>query len=171
MRPAQATSLMQCSGKPCVYSEWLFYSMMPKLKIAGSRNYIGKVTGGVYASLEMMPVKPTGWDDDSKILPGVNMLTFLFIRGKCTTDKISDLFDVFEKVLTDINFKDSKSILQNSLKSSLSSKKSDIASRGHSFANRRIRGRYSVRCKWNLFASPCINRILEFYDTNLFPSH
>ena len=100
--------------------------MMPKLKIAGSRNYIGKVTGGVYASLEMMSVKPTGWDDDSKILPGVNMLTILFIRGKCTIDKISDLFDVFEKVLTEINFKDSKSILQNSLKSSLSAKKSAL---------------------------------------------
>ena len=64
--------------------------------------------------MEMMSVKPTGWDDDSKILPGVNMLTILFIRGKCTIDKISDLFDVFEKVLTEINFKDSKSILQNS---------------------------------------------------------
>ena len=97
----------------------------------------------------MMSVKPTGWDDDSRILPGVNMMTILFIRGKCTIDKISDLFDVFTKILTEIDFDDSKTILQNSLKSSLSAKKSDLASRGHSVANRRIRGRYSVRCKWN----------------------
>jgi Zn-dependent M16 (insulinase) family peptidase len=49
--------------------------------------------------------------------------------------------------LTEINFDDSQSILQNSLKSSLSSKKSNVASRGHAYANRRIRGRYSERCK------------------------
>jgi Zn-dependent M16 (insulinase) family peptidase len=77
------------------------------------------------------------------------MMTMLFIRGKCTIDKISDLFDIFTMILTEINFDDSKSILQNSLKSSLSAKKSDLASRGHAVANRRIRGRYSVRCKRN----------------------
>lgn len=112
-----------------------------------NRNHVSTVTGGVYATLEMMSVKPLGWGDDSKVLPGVNMLTMLFIRGKCTTDKIPDLFDVFQKVLTEINFDDSQSILQNSLKSSLSSKKSNVASRGHAYANRRIRGRYSERCK------------------------
>jgi Zn-dependent M16 (insulinase) family peptidase len=75
------------------------------------------------------------------------MLTMLFINGKCTSDKIQDLFDVFKMVLMDINFEDSQSILQNALKSSLSSKKSNVASRGHSYVNTRIRGRYSVRCK------------------------
>ena len=95
--------------------------------------------------MDIMSVKPTGWDDDSKVVPGVNMLTLLFIRGKCTIDKISDLFAVFEKVLMEINLDDSRDILRNALKSNLSSKKSSVASRGHSFANRRIRGRYSVR--------------------------
>ena len=90
-------------------------------------------------------MKPTGWDDQSKVLPGTNMLTMLFIQGKCTIDKISDLFDIFKLVLTDINIDDSQSILQNSLKSHLSSMKSNVASRGHSYANTRIRGRYSVR--------------------------
>ncbi len=99
----------------------------------------------------MMSVKPNGWDDDSRILPGVNMMTILFIRGKCTIDMITDLFDVFAKILAEINFDDSKSILQNSLKSSLSAKKSDLASKGHTVVNRRIRGRYSVRCKWKQF--------------------
>eukprot|EP00584_Thalassiosira_punctigera_P001492 CAMPEP_0172534620 /NCGR_PEP_ID=MMETSP1067-20121228/6914_1 /TAXON_ID=265564 ORGANISM="Thalassiosira punctigera, Strain Tpunct2005C2" /NCGR_SAMPLE_ID=MMETSP1067 /ASSEMBLY_ACC=CAM_ASM_000444 /LENGTH=1239 /DNA_ID=CAMNT_0013319433 /DNA_START=10 /DNA_END=3729 /DNA_ORIENTATION=+ len=109
------------------------------------RNHVGKLTGGVYATLEIMSVKPTGWDDDIKVHPGVNMLTMLFIRGKCTTEKIKDIFSVFEKVLTDINLDDSRDVLRNALKSNLSSKKSSVASRGHSFANRRIRGRYSVR--------------------------
>ncbi len=45
----------------------------------------------------------------------------------------------------DINLDDSQDILRNALKSSLSSKKSSVASRGHSYANRRIRGRYSTR--------------------------
>lgn len=108
-----------------------------------ARNYIGKVTGGVGASLEIMSVKPTGWDDDGKVLPGVNMLTMLMITGKCTVEKIDDLFSIFATLLTDIEITESKTILQNSLKSSLSAKKSNVASRGHSYADRRIRGRYS----------------------------
>jgi Zn-dependent M16 (insulinase) family peptidase len=107
------------------------------------RNKIGMVTGGVSASLEIMSVKPDGWDDDAKVSPGVNMLTMIFIEGKCTSDKADELFSIFYSVLTEINIDDSKSILQNSLKSSLSSTKSSVASRGHSYANRRIRGRYS----------------------------
>lgn len=105
------------------------------------------MTGGVHATLELMPVKPAGTEDETRVLPGVNMLTMLFIRGKCTIERIPDLFDVFAKVLTDINFDDSRSILQNALKSNLSSKKSSVASSGHSFANQRIRGRYSVEGK------------------------
>ena len=94
-----------------------------------------------------MSVKPEGQDDETKVLPGVNMLTMLFIRGKCTEERIPDLLDVMGKVLDEINFDDSQSILQNALKSNLSSKKGSVASRGHSFANQRIRGRYSVRGK------------------------
>lgn len=101
------------------------------------------VTGGVSASLEIMSVKPEGWYDSAKVLPGVNMLTMLFINGKCTSEKAVELFSIFSTILTEINIEDSKNILMNSLKSSLSSKKSSIASRGHSYANRRIRGRYS----------------------------
>lgn len=96
------------------------------------------------ATLQVMSVKPTGWDDENKVLPGVNILTLLFIRGKCTSERISDLFDVFEKILMDINL-DSKDILRNALKSNLSAKKSSLTNRGHSYADTRIRGRYSVR--------------------------
>ncbi|KAL9189535.1 hypothetical protein ACHAXT_009210 [Thalassiosira profunda] len=109
------------------------------------RNYIDKVTGGVGAALEIMSVKPNGWDDDVKVLPGVNMLTMLFVRGKCTTERIPELFDVFRKVLTEIDLDNAQEILHNALKSNLSSKKSSVASRGHSFANQRIRARYSAR--------------------------
>ena len=91
-----------------------------------------------------MSTKPAGWDDENKVLPGVNILSMLFIRGKCTTDKIPDLFDVFEKVLMDVNL-DSKDILRNSLKADLSGRKSSLTNRGHSFADTRMRGRYSVR--------------------------
>lgn len=137
------------------------------LYLRRNRNYIGKVTGGVSATLEMISVKPTNWDDDSRVLPGVNMLTVLFIKGKCTMDKISDLFHVFKMVLTLVNFDDSKSILQNALKSSLSSKKSDVANRGHSYVNTRIRGRYSIRCKSDYyFASQMLLFILAKF--NLF---
>lgn len=108
------------------------------------RNYIGKVTGGVSSSLQIMSVKPTGWDDENKVLTGVNILTMLFIRGKCTTDKISDLFGVFYVILMDVNL-DSKDILRNALKSDLSDKKSSLTSSGHVYADARIRGRYSVR--------------------------
>ena len=108
------------------------------------RNYIGKVTGGVSANLLVMSVKPTGWDDDIKVLPGVNILTMLFIKGKCTAEKISDLFGVFEKILMDVNL-DSKDILRNALKSDLSGKKSSLTNSGHSYADTRMRGRYSVR--------------------------
>jgi len=139
---------MQNSGK---YNRLVLYpfhfNTTNILQLTLYRNYVGKVTGGVYASLEIMSVKPEGQDDETKVLPGVNMLTMLFIRGKCTEERIPDLFDVFGKVLDEINFDDSQSILQNALKSNLSSKKGSVASRGHSFANQRIRGRYSVRGK------------------------
>jgi Zn-dependent M16 (insulinase) family peptidase len=108
------------------------------------RNYIGKVTGGVSANLQVMSVKPTGWDDENKVLPGVNILTMLFIRGKCTADKIPELFGVFEKILLDVNL-DSKDILRNALKSDLSDRKSSLTNHGHSYADTRLRGRYSVR--------------------------
>ena len=91
-----------------------------------------------------MSTKPAGWDDENKVLPGVNILSILFIRGKCTADKIPDLFDVFEKMLMDVNL-DSKDILRNALKSDLSGRKSSLTNRGHSFADTRMRGRYSVR--------------------------
>ena len=61
------------------------------------------------------------------------------------TQNISDLFHIFEKVLKDINLDDSQDILHNALKSNLSSMKSSVASRGHSYVDRRIRGRYSAR--------------------------
>lgn len=132
------------------------------------RTDIGKVTGGVSASLEVMSVKPTGWDDDAKVLPGVNMLTILTIHGKCTSDKTMDLFSIFIKILTEINFEDSKSILVNSLKSSLSSKKTSVASRGDSYANRRIRARYSgniiellhILCYITLIASVLVRNFI-----------
>ena len=95
--------------------------------------------------MQILSVKPAGWDDDTKVEPGTNMLTMLFIQGKCTVDKITDLFAVFKKLLTVVDLDNSQDILRNALKSNLSSKKSSVASRGHSFANRRIRGRYSVR--------------------------
>ena len=91
-----------------------------------------------------MSVKPSGWDDEIKVLPGVNMLSMLFIRGKCTVDKIPELFDVFEKILLDVNL-DSKDVLRNALKSDLSGRKSSLTNRGHSYADTRLRGRYSVR--------------------------
>ena len=94
----------------------------------------------------------------------------LFIRGKCTIDKIDLLFDVFKMVLMEINFDDSQSILLNALKSSVSSKKSDVASRGHSYANTRIRGRYSVRCKWKsdcYFCSLYVSKIWTVHTSSV----
>lgn len=131
------------------------------------------MSGGVHATLELMPVKPAGTEDETRVLPGVNMLTMLFIRGKCTIERIPDLFDVFAKVLTDINFDDSRSILQNALKSNLSSKKSSVASSGHSFANQRIRGRYSVEGKSfpkSTFLEECIISHLQFTSLSIIQS-
>jgi len=103
---------------------------------------IGTHTGGVGASLMKTTVSPDGVASGA-IYEGNNMITKLTIGGKATSDKTEELFSIFKLVLTDANLDSKKKVIEM-LKETKSRIESSIQGSGHSYANNRIKARYSV---------------------------
>ena len=103
---------------------------------------IGTHTGGVGTSLMKTPLSPEGVPSGS-VHEGNNMLTKLTIGGKATSDKTDELFSIFKLILTEANL-DSKKKVVEMLKETKSRLESSIQGTGHSYANNRIKARYSV---------------------------
>ena len=120
------------------------------LKEAGAGDYddvalsrmIGTHTGGISVSLLTSPVSPEG-ADESAVTDGTRMMTKLVLRGKATSEKTDELFDIYKLILTEAKL-DSKSKVIEMLKESRSRLEAGIQGSGHSFANTRMRARYSV---------------------------
>ena len=103
---------------------------------------IGTHTGGVGAGLMKTSVNPLGVPSGS-INEGNNMITKLTIRGKATSDKTDELFSIFKLILTEANLDSKKKVIEM-LKETKSRLESSIQGSGHSYANNRIKARYSV---------------------------
>jgi len=120
------------------------------VKEAGAGDYddvalsrmIGTHTGGINVALVSTPVTPEG-ADESAVSDGAHMVTKLVIKGKATSDKTDELFDIYKLILTDAKL-DSKSKVIEMLKESRSRLEAGIQGSGHSFANTRMNARYSV---------------------------
>ena len=103
---------------------------------------IGTHTGGVGASLMQTTLSPDGVASGT-IYQGNTMLTKLTIGGKATSDKTGELFSIFKLILTESNLDSKKKVIEM-LKESKSRLESSIQGSGHSFANTRMKARYSV---------------------------
>jgi len=103
---------------------------------------IGTHTGGVGASLMKTSVTPDSVPSYA-IYEGNNMITKLSIRGKATSEKTGELFSIFKLILTEANIDSNKKVIEM-LKETKSRIESSIQGSGHSYANNRIKARYSV---------------------------
>jgi len=103
---------------------------------------IGTHTGGVGAGLLKTTVSPDGVPSGA-IYEGNNMITKLTVGGKATSDKTDELFSIFKLVLTESNLDSKKKVIEM-LKETKSRLESSIQGSGHSYANNRIKARYSV---------------------------
>jgi len=103
---------------------------------------IGTHTGGVSVQVMTSSVKGDDEDEDDAS-DGTKMITKLVVRGKATKDKTKELFDIFNLIITDAKF-DAQSKVIEMLKESKSQLEAGIQGSGHSFANTRLKARYSV---------------------------
>lgn len=103
---------------------------------------IGTHTGGINVALVTSPVTPEG-ADESAVSDGTRMVTKLVLKGKATSDKTDELFDLYKLILTDAKL-DSQSKVVEMLRESRSRLEAGIQGSGHSFANTRMKARYTV---------------------------
>lgn len=103
---------------------------------------IGTYTGGLSVSFSSSTVNPEG-GKEGVVKDGCNMSTKLMFTGKATSDKADELFSLFKLILTDAKI-DNKSKVIEILKESKSRLESSIQSSGHTYANARIKSRYTV---------------------------
>ena len=92
-------------------------------RVALSRR-IGTHTGGISIDSLTTAVHPDG-KDESEVLDGNYLQTKLIIKGKATSDKTTELFDLMKLILTEARF-DSQSRVIEMLKESRSAKESQI---------------------------------------------
>jgi len=102
---------------------------------------IGTYTGGISLSMLQSSVIPEG-ADGSEVGDDSHMMTKLFLRGKATSDQVDKLFDFYKLLLTDAKLDSQKKAVEM-LKESKSRIESSIQGSGHSYANSRIKSRYS----------------------------
>jgi len=103
---------------------------------------IGTHTGGVDVDNVISGVKMEGAAEDA-VTEGKHFVSKMFIRGKATSDKVDELFSIFNLVLTDAKL-DSKSKVIEMLRETRTRLESSIQSSGHSYANLRLGARHSV---------------------------
>jgi len=103
---------------------------------------IGTHTGGVGVGLMSTKLNadgvPIGQVNESN-----HLLTKLTIGGKATSDKTEELFSIFNLILTESNLDSKKKVIEM-LKETKTRLESSIQGSGHSFANTRMKARYSV---------------------------
>ena len=103
---------------------------------------IGTYTGGVNVAMSNSGVMEDGLEYDA-VADGSKLTSHIFIKGKATADNSDKLFELFNLILTDSKL-DSKTKIIEMLKESRSKLESSIQGSGHSYANARLRSRYSV---------------------------
>lgn len=101
---------------------------------------IGTHTGGVGATTMITAVNQRG-ADGSVTSAGDNIQAKLLIQGKATSEKIDELFSIFELILTDARL-DSQAKVVEMLKESKSRLESRVQGAGHSMMNTRMKSRY-----------------------------
>ncbi len=104
---------------------------------------IGTYTGGIDVSMSMTPVMEGSDVKPGVVSDGMKMISKLNIRGKCTAANAPKMYELMNTILTSSNL-DCQSKVVEILKEKQSRLQSSIQGSGHSFANSRLRARYSV---------------------------
>lgn len=102
---------------------------------------IGMHTGGVRVSSMINSVNKVG-TAEGVVGEGDHFISKLTISGKATSDKVEEMFSIFDLILRDAKF-DSKAKIIEILKESKSRSESSVQGSGHSAVNTRIRSRYN----------------------------
>ena len=102
---------------------------------------IGMHTGGITVDLVLIPVYE---DELSYVKEGTKMRSYLFLRGKCTTENTVTMLTLFKEIIQKNLMVTQEKVVQL-LERKISSFKSSIASRGHSFSVMRMNARYDVQ--------------------------
>jgi Zn-dependent M16 (insulinase) family peptidase len=103
---------------------------------------IGTHTGGLNVGLMTSKVNPDGIENNI-VVNGNNMLTKLQITGKATAEKTGELLSIFKLILTEANLDSKKKVIEM-LKETKTRLESSIQGAGHSYANTRMKARYSA---------------------------
>jgi Zn-dependent M16 (insulinase) family peptidase len=99
---------------------------------------IGAETGGIGASFSV-DLKSNG----GKVSDPNDVSLYFAIRGKCTPDKISTLFDLVKKVLLDSNLTNQRRAVEM-IKETKVRRETQIITSGHTYAASRLSARYSL---------------------------
>ena len=103
---------------------------------------IGTHTGGVSVTDLITALHVEDMPEDAAST-GENMQTKLIIKGKATSEKVDELFDIFKLILTEARF-DSKQKIVELLRESRSRLESNIQRSGHSMMSTRMKARHRV---------------------------
>eukprot|EP00559_Dactyliosolen_fragilissimus_P000950 CAMPEP_0184855064 /NCGR_PEP_ID=MMETSP0580-20130426/395_1 /TAXON_ID=1118495 /ORGANISM="Dactyliosolen fragilissimus" /LENGTH=1109 /DNA_ID=CAMNT_0027349485 /DNA_START=174 /DNA_END=3503 /DNA_ORIENTATION=- len=103
---------------------------------------IGTHTGGIAASVSIRSVRPDGVAE-GVVHNGSHLYSKLFIKGKATADKATEMFDIMKLILTDANLNSQARVIEM-LKETKARLESAIQGSGHSIANTRMRSHYTV---------------------------
>jgi hypothetical protein len=77
----------------------------------GLSRRIGTHTGGVSVNIMTTAVHPEG-SNESEILDGNYLQTKLMVKGKATSDKTTELFDIMKLILTDARLDSQKRVIE-----------------------------------------------------------
>lgn len=103
---------------------------------------IGIHTGGINIELDLIPVIDT--KDEKIISEDKKMQSYLFFRGKCTVENSAKMLSLFKEIIQNNVFVSQDKVIQL-IERKISSFKSNIASRGHSYSVTRMSARYNVQ--------------------------
>lgn len=103
---------------------------------------IGTHTGGLNVGIMTSKVNPDGIENNI-VVNGENMLTKLQITGKATAEKTGELLSIFKLILTEAKLDSKKKVIEM-LKETKTRLESSIQGAGHSYANTRMKARYSA---------------------------
>lgn len=100
---------------------------------------IGTHTGGL-RTMTLLSQKPTG---PALVAPADALQAYVCVRGKAVVSKAEKLFELISQISTDANLDDQKRVIEM-LKESVAGYRAGIPASGHTFADSRLRARYTA---------------------------
>jgi Zn-dependent M16 (insulinase) family peptidase len=120
---------------------------------------IGSVTGGIGASMSILPMNMAEGATESIVTDPDSVVAMLSVQGKATGERVGDLLGLVHTVLTQAHVDDRQRVIEI-LRETRARMKSAIVSSGHSYAMGRIAAQLTLAGYMNEQTGG-----LEYYDT------